>query len=49
MATGGSLAAACELVKKAKGNISACLIVMELEDLKGRENISEKVISLIKY
>lgn len=49
LATGGTLAAACELVRKAKGDVTACLVIMELEDLRGRQKVSQNVISLIKY
>lgn len=49
LATGGTLAAAAELVRNVKGVVVACLVVMELEDLKGRDIVNEKIISLIKY
>lgn len=49
LATGGTMAAACELVKKCKSEVAACLVVIELEDLKGRQTINENVVSLIKY
>ncbi|KAG5876917.1 hypothetical protein JTB14_021360 [Gonioctena quinquepunctata] len=49
LATGGSLFAACNLIRNVGGDPFACLIIMELEDLKGREKILSNVISLIKY
>lgn len=49
LATGGSMAAACELVRKAKGEVVACFVIMELRDLKGRQAVNDKIISLIKY
>lgn len=49
LATGGTLKAACELVKQAKGHVVSCLVVMELEDLNGRKIITPNVISLVKY
>lgn len=49
LATGGTLMAATDLIRKAKGEIVSCLVVIELEDLHGREKIKEDVISIIKY
>lgn len=50
LATGGTAAAACELVKKA-GELAGIAFVIELEDLKGREKLPKdvKVLSLAKY
>ncbi|KAJ3650761.1 hypothetical protein Zmor_016841 [Zophobas morio] len=49
LATGGSLGAACTLVKKLGGVVEACLVLMELSELKGRLNVPTNVISIIKY
>ncbi|CAH1163513.1 unnamed protein product [Phaedon cochleariae] len=49
LATGGSLACGCELIKKAGGDPATCLVIIELEDLKGRENIPHNIISLLKF
>ncbi|KAJ8924241.1 hypothetical protein NQ315_007033 [Exocentrus adspersus] len=49
IATGGSLKGAVELIKKIGAKPVACLIVIELEDLKGREGVTCDVISLLKY
>ena len=50
LATGGTAAAACELVKKA-GVLAGLAFVIELTDLKGREKLPKdvKILSLAKY
>lgn len=50
LATGGTAAAACELVKKA-GVLAGVAFVIELTDLKGREKLPKdvKILSLAKY
>lgn len=50
LATGGTLAATVELVKKLGGNIVGICVLVELVALKGRDKISEyPVHSLVKY
>ncbi|MBU0758881.1 MAG: adenine phosphoribosyltransferase [Candidatus Omnitrophica bacterium] len=50
LATGGTLGAGVELVKKLKGNIQEIVFIIELLDLKGREKLKDfPVYSLIKY
>lgn len=50
LATGGTMAASINLVKKLGGEISCVLFLIELEFLKGREKLSaDKIISLINY
>lgn len=50
LATGGTLKAACELVRKAGGVIDGCLVVMELKVLNGRANLNGTSIhSFIQY
>ncbi|XP_046389094.1 adenine phosphoribosyltransferase [Ischnura elegans] len=49
LATGGSLQAACELVKKVGAEVSECLVVMEIVDLKGRTRVPAPVFSLIQF
>ncbi|XP_030755090.1 adenine phosphoribosyltransferase [Sitophilus oryzae] len=49
LATGGTLGAACELVKKLGGTVSKCLVVMELPALNGRKKIPADVISLMEF
>ncbi len=50
LATGGTAAAACELVKKA-GTIAGIAFAIELEALKGRDKLPRdvKILSLAKY
>lgn len=50
LATGGTAAAACELVKKT-GVLVGLAFVIELTDLKGREKLPKdvKILSLAKY
>lgn len=50
LATGGTAAAACELVQKA-GVLAGVAFVIELSDLKGREKLPKdvKVLTLAKY
>ncbi|GFG30966.1 hypothetical protein Cfor_06918, partial [Coptotermes formosanus] len=38
-AIAGSLNAACQLVEELQATVLECLVVMELVDLKGRENV----------
>jgi len=53
LATGGTAVAACNLVKKAGGNIVSTAFIIELTPLKGAENIKTKtgaeVVSMLKY
>ncbi len=50
LATGGTAAASCKLIKKLGAEIIACAFVMELDDLKGREKLSDfHVHSLVHY
>ncbi|XP_017138727.1 adenine phosphoribosyltransferase [Drosophila miranda] len=49
LATGGSLLAASELVRKVGGVVLESLVVMELVGLDGRKKLDCKVHSLIKY
>ncbi len=50
LATGGTAAATCALVKRLGGKIIGLSFLIELKDLKGREKISEyEVHSLIQY
>lgn len=47
LATGGTAAATCDLVKKLGGVVSACLFLIELDFLNGRERLACPVQSLI--
>ncbi|KAJ8247326.1 hypothetical protein GJAV_G00245030 [Gymnothorax javanicus] len=50
LATGGTLHAACQLMKKLKAELLGCLVVIELKDLKGRDRIAPApVFSLVQY
>jgi adenine phosphoribosyltransferase len=50
MATGGTIAAAANLVEKLGGDIIECSFVVELPDLKGREKLgNRKVFSIIEF
>lgn len=50
LATGGTIAACCQLVEKAGGRIVACEFLIELVGLGGVEKISQyESISLIQY
>lgn len=50
LATGGTMKAACELVKKAGGTIAACAFLIELSFLKGKEQLkNHPCLSLITY
>ncbi|XP_044263940.1 adenine phosphoribosyltransferase isoform X2 [Tribolium madens] len=49
LATGGSLGAACQLVRGLGGEVASCLVLMELGALKGREKVPADVVSVIQY
>ncbi|KAG8563063.1 hypothetical protein GDO81_015917 [Engystomops pustulosus] len=50
LATGGTMAAACELLKRRNADIVACLVVIELSPLKGAEKLkSYPVHALLQY
>ncbi|UYV78722.1 hypothetical protein LAZ67_16002545 [Cordylochernes scorpioides] len=49
LATGGTMEAAIKLVQALGGNVTRCLVVIELEDLRGREKLNSPFVSLIKY
>ncbi len=49
LATGGTARAASSLIRRLNGNVSALAFVIELTDLKGRENLPDvEIISLLK-
>ncbi|KAH8402862.1 hypothetical protein KR222_007680 [Zaprionus bogoriensis] len=49
LATGGSLSAACSLVRKVGGVVLESLVVIELLGLEGRKKLDCNVHSLIQY
>jgi len=51
LATGGTAAAACELVKKTGGELVGVGFMIELEALKGREKLPKdtRIVTMLKY
>ncbi|NXH86842.1 APT phosphoribosyltransferase, partial [Edolisoma coerulescens] len=50
LATGGTMCAACELLKRLKAEILECLVVIELKSLKGSEKLNSiPFYSLLQY
>ncbi|KAM9726467.1 adenine phosphoribosyltransferase [Menidia menidia] len=50
LATGGTLQAACELMRGQQAQVLGCMVVIELPELKGSERLSPlKVFSLVQY
>lgn len=51
LATGGTAAAACNLVKKTGAEIVGCAFVIELDDLNGRAKMPKdcRVVSMVHY
>ena len=51
LATGGTVSAACKLLKKAGANVVAAAFIIELIDLNGRKNLPSDidVVSMIQY
>lgn len=48
LATGGTMKAGCQLIEKAGGKVAACAFLVELDFLKGREQLKpHEVFSLI--
>ena len=48
LATGGTVKAACNLVKRAGGDVAGCLFLLELTALSQHANLSAPIYSLIK-
>ncbi|GJQ76161.1 Aprt [Trypoxylus dichotomus] len=49
LATGGSLKASSKLIEKCEAVVVGCLVVMEIEALKGAAQITAPLHSIIKY
>ena len=49
LATGGTISAIENLIKKAGSQVAGSLFLIELKDLNGRQKLDGKVDSLIKY
>uniref|UniRef100_H0ZBM0 Adenine phosphoribosyltransferase n=1 Tax=Taeniopygia guttata TaxID=59729 RepID=H0ZBM0_TAEGU len=50
LATGGTMRAACELLKRLKAEVLGCLVIIELKALKGSEKLNSiPFYSLLQY
>lgn len=50
LATGGTVDAACKLIRKAKGNVVGAAFIIELTDLGGRKKLNDvDIVSMIQY
>ena len=50
LATGGTIGAACELIKSLEAEVVGCAFVVELTELKGREKFEGiEVLALTQY
>jgi len=50
LATGGTAAAACKLIKKTGADLVGIAFLIELEDLKGKEKLNcDKIVSMLTY
>src|SRR5262245_35756006 len=50
LATGGTLAAACQLIEKAGAKVAACTVLVELLFLKGRDKLKpHEIFSILQY
>lgn len=51
LATGGTAAAACKLIKRVGGNVAGVAFLIELTDLKGIDKLNDcgKIVSMLKY
>lgn len=52
MATGGTMAASAELLRRVGGTVVSCGVIVDLPDLKGSERLREKgheVVSLVEF
>ncbi|KRT83297.1 hypothetical protein AMK59_3342 [Oryctes borbonicus] len=49
LATGGSLRASCKLIEKCEAVVVGCLVVIEIQALKGAEKVDAPLHSIIKY
>ncbi|KAG7210765.1 hypothetical protein KM043_012259 [Ampulex compressa] len=49
LATGGTMAAAVQLLKSTGANVVECMVIIELTELKGREKLDVPVHSFIQY
>lgn len=49
LATGGTLQAACQLVKDAGGEVLECVLIVELEELDGKSKVPAPCYCLLKF
>ncbi len=51
LATGGTVSAACKLLKKAGADVKAAAFIVELKELEGRKKLPDgiEVISMVEY
>ncbi|XP_071526386.1 adenine phosphoribosyltransferase-like [Panulirus ornatus] len=49
LATGGTMKAACDLVKAMTGSVALCLVCIELEGLKGRNKLEDPCESVVRF
>ncbi|XP_071337718.1 adenine phosphoribosyltransferase isoform X2 [Trachinotus anak] len=50
LATGGTLSAACELMRKQRAEVLGCVVVIELKELNGSDKLKpHSVFSLLQY
>ncbi|XP_068239944.1 adenine phosphoribosyltransferase [Palaemon carinicauda] len=49
LATGGTMKAACDLVSSLSGKVALCLVVIELNELKGRDKVKAPLEVIVKY
>ena len=50
LATGGTISAACKLIESLGGDVVGLAFLIELDDLKGKENLQGyNVLSLLHY
>ena len=49
LATGGSLKTATNLIQQCGGNVLGSIVIIELVDLKGRQQLDSDVLSLVQY
>lgn len=49
LATGGTLQAACQLVKDAGGEVLECVSIVELEELDGKSKVPAPCYCLLKF
>jgi len=49
LATGGTLQAACQLVREAGGEVLECVLIIELLELNGRSKVPAPCFSLVQF